>query len=117
MGIKPWTEGRHKSFITTTLRSGMRRYPPKYECLNNAFTEKKINPKTGRMAKHYRCNICKEEFTQSNVNVDHTEPAVDPKVGFVDWNTFIERLFCSVDNLQCLCIECHRIKTKSERTK
>jgi len=31
-----WTEGRLKGFIISTLRSGMRRYPPKYEALNDA---------------------------------------------------------------------------------
>lgn len=114
---KPWTEGRLKSFITTTLRSGMRRYPPKYEALKLAYTETKVNPKSGRMARHFRCNNCKEEFTQSNINVDHIEAAVDPKVGFVDWNTFISRLFCSVTNLQVLCIPCHKEKSKEERNK
>lgn len=113
---KEWTKGRLKSFITTTLRSGMRRYPPKYECLNAAYTCKKINIKSGRSAKHYRCAECNEDFPSKDVQVDHRDPVVE-STGFVDWNTFIERLFCPVENLQVLCKPCHLKKSKQERIK
>ena len=116
-GILPmnWSEGRKRSFIVSVLRSGTRRWPPKYECLNAAKTEKKINPKSGRLAQHYRCASCLEEFTSTNVEVDHIVPArVD---GFKTWDDFIERLFCEEDNLQVLCKPCHLIKSKGERAK
>jgi 5-methylcytosine-specific restriction endonuclease McrA len=115
MGIS-WTEGRLKGFITTALRSAMRRYPPKYECINAAYVGKKINKKSGRSAKHYKCNKCKGDFPSTDINVDHIDPVVSNE-GFVDWNTFIERLFCKVENLQVLCIECHKQKSKEERNK
>ena len=111
---KEWTAGRLKSFITTTLRSGMRRYPPKYEALKNAYTCTKINPKSGRNAKHYRCAGCNGDFPSKDVNVDHKDPVVSSS-GFVDWNTFIDRLFCGVGNLQVLCGVCHDKKTAKER--
>lgn len=114
---KEWTSGRLKSFITTTLRSGMRRYPPKYEALKLAYTETKVNPKSGRSAKHFMCNGCKVDFPSKDVQVDHVDPVVDPKVGFVNWDTFIKRLFCPVENLQVLCTVCHKAKTKEERKK
>ena len=109
-----WTEGRRKAFIVSVLRSGSRRWPPKYLTLNEAKTEKKINVCTKRLAQHYKCASCLQEFTQKDIQVDHLVPAVDPKTGWVDWNTFIERLFCEKDNLQCLCRECHSAKTKEE---
>lgn len=99
------------------LRQGTRRYPPKYNVLNAAKTEKKKNEKSGRMAQHYRCAQCKKEYTSTNVQVDHIRPVVDVKDGFVDWNTFIERLFCEEDNLQVLCTGCHDKKSKKERAK
>ena len=64
---------------------------------------------------HYVCNSCKKEFPSKEVNVDHILPVVDPITGFVDWNTFIERLFCKEENLQVLCSKCHTEKTKQER--
>ena len=74
-----WTEGRRKSFITSVLRSGYRRWPPKYETLKEAQSGKKENVKTKRIAMHYKCNSCKEDFPAKEVQVDHIEPVVDSK--------------------------------------
>ena len=113
--MKEWTEGRIRSFITSTLRAGSRRWPPKFQTLNDSKTEKKINVKTGRLAQHYRCAKCKEEFTSKDVEVDHIKPVIDPKKGFVSWDDYINRLFCSAKNLQTLCKVCHLEKTKKEK--
>lgn len=115
--MKEWTEGRLKSFITSCLRGGFRRYPPKYECLKSSFVGKKINIKTNRLSAHYLCASCNKEFPTSEVQVDHILPIVDPKKGFISWDEFIARLFCPTDNLQTLCKECHSIKTKEENNK
>lgn len=115
--VKTWTAGRYKSFITSALRSGFTRYPPKFEVLKNAFVAKKVNKKTGRVAAHYKCCQCKKQFVAADVQVDHTDPVVDPAVGFVDWDTYIERLYCAADNLQLLCKPCHKKKTAEERKK
>ncbi len=115
--VKTWTAGRFKSFITSALRGGFTRYPPKFEVLKNAFVSKKTNKATGRQASHYKCAKCKKQFVAKDVQVDHKEPVVDPAVGFVSWDTYIERLYCTVDNLQVLCRACHSAKTKAERKK
>ena len=113
--MKEWTEARLKAFIISALRAGSRRYPPKFETLNEAKTTKKINERTGRLAQHYRCKACKGEFPATEIQVDHKKPVVDPKIGFVDWNTYIARLFCKKNNLQILCRTCHTKKTKKEK--
>jgi len=106
-----WTEARYEGFITSILRSGSRRWGPKYTTLKDAYTTTKINKKSGRLAKHYKCAICSGEFTSTNVQVDHIRP-----IGRnLDWNDFIERLFCEKDNLQVACLSCHKIKTKKEK--
>lgn len=112
-----WTEGRKRAFITSVLRTGSRKWPPKYLTLAEAKTEKKVNKKTGRMAQHYLCNSCNEEFTQKDVEVDHISPVVDPKVGFISWDEYIKRLFCEASNLQVLCKGCHKKKTLQEKKK
>ena len=109
-----WTEGRLRAFITSVLRAGTRRYPPKYECLNEAYVGQRLNTKTNREGKHYLCASCEGEYPSKEVVVDHISPVVDPKQGFVSWDVFIERLFCPKDNLQVLCVPCHKIKTKEE---
>lgn len=106
-----WTEGRWNSFITSILRSGSRKWPPKYTTLNAAKTEKKTNVKTGRLAQHFLCATCHNEFVAKDVQVDHIIPIGTEKT----WDEFIEGLFCEEDNLQVLCVSCHKIKTKLER--
>jgi 5-methylcytosine-specific restriction endonuclease McrA len=117
MPSKPWTDARLKAFIISGLRAASRRYPPKFQTLNEAKTTRRINPATGRLCQFYKCNACKEEFPAKDVAVDHKKAVVDPKVGFVDWNTFIERLFCDKKNLQVLCHQCHKAKTLKEKQK
>lgn len=110
-----WSAAKFHAFIVGTLRSGFRRFPNKYEVLKEAFVGKKLNEKTNRVGMHYRCAHCLGEFPAKDVNIDHIEAAVDPAVGFVNWDTFIERLFCPKENLQCLCNKCHDQKSSEER--
>lgn len=112
-----WTEGRKRSFITSVLRSGARRWPPKFEALADAYVGIRHNSKTKRDSKHYLCASCEGEFPAKEVQVDHISPVVDPKTGFISWDLFIERLYCERDNLQVLCIPCHKKKSKEERKK
>ena len=93
----------------------MRRWPPKYEALKKAFVEIKTNKASNRQARHYKCTSCNEDFTSTNIQVDHIKPAVDPKKGFISWDSFIKRLFVDESGLQVLCKPCHKTKTKTER--
>lgn len=74
-----------------------------------------MNAKTGKLAMHYRCAECKQLFVAADVQVDHIEPVVDPKKGFVSWDSFINRIFCEIENLQVLCKADHKIKTSLEK--
>ena len=64
---------------------------------------------------HYSCAECKHHFIAAEVQVDHINPVVDPKKGFVNWDDFINRMFCEQSNLQVLCKPCHKIKTDQEK--
>ncbi len=116
---KGWTQAKFNSFIKNALRSATMKWPPKYE------VKKKARTKRG----WYLCNGCKEEIPasiqaeakkgkkrKSNTYIDHIEPIIDPYIGFVDWNTVIERMFVGEEGLQLLCKMCHDIKTKKERS-
>lgn len=72
----------------------------------------------------YRCAACNKAVGPTkvikgkrvkNIFVDHIDPVVDPKEGFTDWNTYVDRLFCEQDNLQLLCKSCHDKKSERER--
>lgn len=110
-----WTEARYRGFIKSALRSASQRWPPKYQTLNEAYVGKKINPKSGRLAKHYKCNKCKEDFPMKEVEVNHIIPVV-PLTGFDSWNMVIERMFCEKEHLEVLCKPCHKTLTKEENS-
>lgn len=110
-----WSDVRIRNFIISVLRAGTRRWPAKYETLKEALVGVKLNKKTKRQSKHYKCNACKKSFPTSEVQVDHIIEVVDPETGFVDWNTYIPRLFCSKENFQILCKPCHSKKTQKAR--
>lgn len=110
-----WTEARFRSFITSALRAASRRWPPESKALKEAFVGKKVNARTGKMAMHYKCAACKKHFVQADVQIDHIDPVVDPKKGFISWDVFIERMFVEMHGLQILCRPCHKIKTDEER--
>ena len=112
-----WTPARFKGFAVSALRGAFRRWPPKYDALRAAYVDTYINKASGRMAKHYVCAECDELYTSKDVQVDHIKPVVDPKVGFVDYDTLVDRLFCEVSNLQVLCKVCHKAKSKKETVK
>ena len=114
--VEGWTAARYKTFLTSAIRSGFRRFPNKYIALKNAFIDRKVNKKTGKLAAHYKCAMCKKAYVAKDVAVDHVLPVVDPVVGFVDWDTYIDRMYCTVDNLQVLCTACHKKKTAEERS-
>lgn len=111
-----WTESRFNSFIKGQLRNATRKWAPFSDCLKEARV----------VRGEYLCNGCKEQVPASividgkrvkNAIVDHIKPVIDPEIGFVSWDSFIERLFCEMDNLQVLCYKCHTEKTNDERAK
>lgn len=110
-----WTRARFNSFVKSALRSASRRWPAKYQTLNDSCVGQRINIKTNRIAKHYTCNCCKQIFPAKEVQVDHISAIIDPEIGFVNWDTIIDNMFCEKENLQVLCIPCHKLKTAVEK--
>lgn len=111
-----WTEARYRSFIRGNLRRTTMRWGPIADCLKLARVSRGL----------YRCNSCGNHVEATikvggkrikNVHVDHIKPIIDPDVGFVSWDDLINRMFCEADNLQCLCNDCHTIKTNEEKAR
>lgn len=60
----------------------------------------------------WKCETCKRETER--LEIDHIEPVILPKDGFIDWNTYIASKFVTSDKLRGICRECHQQKTKEE---
>jgi hypothetical protein len=107
-----WTESRFNSFVRSALRRAA--WPPKYQAIRNAYVKDGINPKTRRKCKLHRCSQCDELFPQKDMQADHVIPVIGIE-GFVDWNTYIDRLFCEKDGFKVMCKPCHKEITNEER--
>ena len=62
----------------------------------------------------YECADCGNLFGPKEIDMDHIKPVVDPKEGFTDLNSWVDRLLPGVDGYQVLCKPCHKQKTKEE---
>lgn len=119
-----------KQFVIKELRRAFKRSPMYSEAKRRAKEEFFIESKHGKNMRrvHLKCAKCGKFFVDKSgareVAVDHIIPVIAPSIGFVDWNTYLPRLFSSIDNLQILCNfkgerdgikSCHKIKTAAER--
>ena len=112
--------GKKKTFVLqamllSALRRAFRKYPPYQEVLKNAKKEYYIPSKKGdkKLRRvHFKCAICGNYFSSKQVAVDHIESVIDSG-GFVDYNTYIERLYCTIDKLRVLCHNCHTSVTNA----
>ena len=115
-----WTEARFKSFIRGGLRGISMRWPPKNRVKQKARIARGVYLCEGYKTRPHKvpASLPPLPGNKRRINnsiVDHIQPVIDPCVGFVDWNTLIERLFCEEEGFQLLCHECHKTKTKDER--
>lgn len=61
-----------------------------------------------------KCGEWKRNSKGKKATIDHIEPVVCPKVGFVDLNTYYARMWVPKEKLQKLCGDCHNEKTQAE---
>ena len=116
-GSGKYTVAGFRGHIVSVLRAASRWWPPKSECRKRA----RVGPNQFKCAGP--CKKCvagtykvKGKIKkQAYVFVDHIDPVVDPNVGFISYDSFIERLFVETDKLQLLCKPCHDAKTASEK--
>lgn len=100
-----------------------------YVCKVYMKIQTKKKDKRGRLisrmqhVNHYPCVKCGELKREFEIELDHIEEvgqfhiegkAKNSKYGdcrVTNWQEWMDRLFCSLDNFQILCIECHQRKT------
>lgn len=107
------TESAFWSMIRSSLRQKSRWWKP--IALAKRAARRPYKGLNKRQKYEYQCNHCKDWFKDKLVKVDHIVPAGSLKSAN-DLPGFIERLFIEKEGLQCLCDECHNIKTKNEKS-
>jgi len=99
--------------IMSAIKRCFSRSPTHREALNKAKCPRKKGPRGGA---RYRCAKCKKDFASKDVQVDHIGPIVPIGILSKDmtWDEIVNRVFCSIDNLQILCLDCHKKKSRVE---
>lgn len=101
-------------YITSVLRQGTIKWSVRHAALRRVSFKKlegKYMSGKPKWKTYWKCDKCGEEFRNvGQLEVDHILE-VGPFTG--DWNTFISRMYCSLDNLQALCTICHMRKTNN----
>lgn len=60
----------------------------------------------------FRCAMC--QAFREVIKVDHIDPIGKQPETMGQFGEWLERLFCPITNLQGLCNDCHREKTREE---
>jgi len=106
--------------IRGALRQAFIRSNYKGEFIRSQRIERPVLKKNGEIAKRprvtYKCVKCLNEFKVDQINVDHIR-AVGSFESIEEFYEFFLRIFCAHENLQILCKDCHKRKTRFDRLK
>jgi 5-methylcytosine-specific restriction endonuclease McrA len=86
--------------------------------VHNSVRRAALDPSSSgpRGGKRYICSVCGQSYGVKEIQVDHKDPIVPVGTLSKDmsWDNIIRRTFCAPENLQVLCSDCHKAKSKIE---
>lgn len=99
--------------ILSAIKRCFSRSPVHKSVLNVSQCKDSSGPRGG---KRYICSVCGQSYGIKEVQVDHKDPIVptDTLSKDMSWDSIVSRVFCSAENLQVLCSDCHKAKSKGE---
>lgn len=70
-----------------------------------------------RVKKWSLCPVCKTPKPKYTMVVDHISPVIPVEMSFEEMSLddVIDRMWCEENNLQPICEDCHKVKTKLEQ--
>ena len=111
---------KEEAIIRNGIISALRRYFSRCHIRREVLAAAVHPTKKGkRGGKLYTCNLCKSVVPSSNIQVDHADPVipVDKTNYEMTLDEYVDRLFwCSKDNFQALCVDCHTKKSSKEKS-
>ena len=94
------------------IRNALRRRSMYWKPISKArlLARRKYTGIDKRQKFEYQCAKCKKFYKGTQIYVDHIIP-VGSLTNSYDLPHFVETLFCEIDNLQVLCVDCHNFKS------
>lgn len=98
--------------IIKVLRRGTITWKGRSACINKNRKRKRVGTFKNGKPKYkyfYYCDVCSREYTDTSfIEVDHI---VEIGSFTGDFHAYVSKMYCSQDNLQAICISCHKDKT------
>lgn len=107
------TESQFLSWIRSALRSKSLRWPPRAAALVAARRPYKGPNKLQKW--EYQCAVCSSWMKGKEACVDHYPKEAGSILSIGDIGEFCNNLYCEVDNLRVLCVECHAAHTLAQK--
>lgn len=104
------------SFLLPRLRRLSIQWPARNEVFKRVRLEledgfyKNGNPK---VIVRYKCESCGQTKPADEIEIDHKTP-ISNFAAHGSWDSYLNALFCSSENLQALCVSCHDQKSAKE---
>jgi len=103
------TESAYLAWIRSALRSKSLRWLPRSKAIEAARRPYKGSNKLQKW--EVQCALCTNWFKLKEICVDHYPVEAGSILSIDDVGQFCNNLFCEIDNLRCLCKECHDVHT------
>jgi hypothetical protein len=106
---------KREKFILNILREGTIKWEERALCYRKhgrKIKEGELKKGGDKLKWYWKCAKCAMESREAtDFEVDHID-----EVGSFngDWTIYINRLFCNQNNLQLLCVPCHKKKTATK---
>lgn len=107
---------KERNLVKGAIRRVFSRSELRREVLAAAIMDLPKDPNRPRVTKWALCSICRKIEAAYMMEVDHIHPVVplDKSLEELSWDILIERLWCNPMDLQVVCKECHKAKSKAE---
>ena len=94
------------AWLKNVIRRASYRWPPRYEAKTLARIRRGV----------YRCGICQGEVPASELEMDHIEPVIDPKKGWVSLEDYGMKMIPDAEGFQAVHKTCHLAKSIEENS-
>ena len=107
---------KDRNAIKGAIRRAFARSELRNKVINDAEV-KHSDPKRPRVKRWVMCAICKKPEARSYMQADHLEPLVkiDSSLEDMTPNELVHGTWCEEENLQPVCVKCHKIKSLGEQ--
>lgn len=107
---------KERNLIKGSIRRVFARSELRRQVIDACMIKGHSDSKRQRVKSWGKCNGCGQPTPKSYLIVDHIVPVISTYSSLEEmtWDEVINNMWCNIGNLQALCEECHKVKTKLE---